>query len=105
MADLNAQIGNRTNPMKTATAKVGLELRNERGDTLVECATSRNYKIMNTMFQKKARRRWAWKNPNDVTKTDIDYILTNRPDITTDVTVINQVNIGCDHRMVMNNIK
>ena len=36
---------------------------------------------------------------------EIDYILTNRPDIVTDVTVINQVNIGSDHRMAMSNIK
>ena len=53
---------------------------------------------MNTMFQKKARRRWTWKSPNGVSKTEIDYLLTNRPDIVTDVTVINQVNIGSDHR-------
>ena len=60
---------------------------------------------MNTMFQKEAGRRWTWKSPNGVTKTDIDYILTNRPDIVTDVTVINQVNFGSDHRMVISNIK
>ena len=40
-----------------------------------------------------------------VTKTKIDYILTNRPYIVTDVTVISQVNIGSDHRLVMSNIK
>ena len=44
-------------------------------------------------------------DPNGLTKTEIDYILTNRPDIVTDVTVINQVNIGSDHRLVMSNIK
>ena len=33
-------------------------------------------------------------NPNGVTKTEIDYILTDRPDIVTDITVINQVNIA-----------
>ena len=42
---------------------------------------------------------------NGVTKTEIYYILTNKPDIVTDVTVINKVNIGSDNRMVMNNIK
>ena len=60
---------------------------------------------MNIMFQKKAGRRWTWKSPNDVTKTDIGYLLTNKPDIVTDVTVINQVNIGSDHKLVMSNIK
>jgi len=59
MGDFNAQIGKRTNPMEKATCKYGLELRNERGDTLVEWATSRKYKLMNTMFQKKAGRRWT----------------------------------------------
>ena len=29
----------------------------------------------------------------DVEKTEIDYILTNRPYVVTDVTVINQFNI------------
>ena len=91
--------------METATGKFGLELRNERGDTLVEWATSRQNKIMNTMFQKKAGGRWTWKSPNGVTKTDIDYILTNRPDIVTDVTVVNQVNIGNHHRLIVSNIK
>ena len=46
-----------------------------------------------------------WKSRNGVTKTEIDYILTNRPHIVTDVTVINQVNFGSDHRLVMSNIK
>ena len=53
MADFNAQIEKRTNPV---------EVRHERSDTLVEWATSRKYKIMNTMFQKKAGRRWTWKS-------------------------------------------
>ena len=42
MGDFNAQIGKRTNPTETATGKFWLELINERGDTLVEWATSRN---------------------------------------------------------------
>ena len=101
MGDFNAQIGKRTNPMETATGKFGLELRNE----LVEWATSIKHKIRNIVFQRKAGRRWAWKTPNGVTKPEIDYILTNRPDIVTDVTLINQVNIGSDHRLVMSNNK
>ena len=104
MGDINAQIGKRTNPMETATGKFGLGLRNERGDTLVELETSRKYKNMNTMFQKKAGRGWAWKSPNGVMKTEIDYILTNRPDIVTDLTVINQVNVKLDIEVERNTI-
>ena len=48
---------------------------------------------------------WMWESPNGVTKPEIDYILTNKPDIVTDVTVSNKVNIGSDHRTVMSNIK
>ena len=62
MRDFNAQIKKRTNPMEMTTGKFGLESRNERGDSLVEWATSRKYKTMNTMFQKKAGRRWTWKS-------------------------------------------
>ena len=77
-----------------------------RNETFAEWATSRKYKIMNTMlFQKKAWRIWVWKSPNSVTMTEIDYILTNRSHIVTDVTGINQVNTGSDRRLVMSNIK
>ena len=77
MGDFNAQIRKRTN----GNGKGQIWAR-----ILVEWATSRKYKIMNTMVQKKAGRRWTWKSPNGVTKTEINYILTNRPDIVTDVT-------------------
>ena len=43
--------------------------------------------------------------PKGVTKTEIDYILTNKPDFVTCVIVINQVNIVCDHIMIMSNFK
>ena len=56
-------------------------------------------------MQKKVGRRWTWKSPNGVKKNEIDDILTNRPDIVIDITFINQVNIGNDHRLVMSNIK
>ena len=54
---------------------------------------------------KKAGKRWTWKSPNGVTNADINYILTNRPDIVTYITVvINQLNIRSDQRMVMTKI-
>ena len=63
--------------------------------------TSRKYKIKNAMFQKKTRKRWTWKSLNGITKTEIDYILTNTPYIVTNITIINQGNIGSDHRLVV----
>ena len=96
MGDFNDQIGKRTNPMEMATGKFGLELRNKRGDTLLEWATSRKHKIMNDMSQKKAGRRWTWKSRNGVMKTEIDYILTNRPDTITDIITKSTLEVTTD---------
>ena len=104
MGDFNAKVGGQTNKSERATGCFGLGQRNERGDTLVEWATSKNFKIMNTKFQKKAGRRWTWRSPDGNTKNEIDYIMTDKPSMVTDVTVINRVNIGSDHRMVTGSI-
>ena len=54
MGDVNAKVGEQTNTSERATGCFGLGQRNERGDPLVEWATSKNFKLMNTQFQKKA---------------------------------------------------
>jgi len=43
----------------TETGKFGLEMKNERDDTLVEWAISRKYKIIYTVFQKKTERKYG----------------------------------------------
>ncbi len=104
MGDFNAKVGGQTNTSARATGSFGLGQRNERGDALAEWATSRNFKIMNTPFQKKAGRRWTWRSPDGNTINEIDYIMTDKPSMVTDVTVMNRVNIGSDHSMVMGSI-
>ena len=104
MGDFNAKVGGQTNTSEKATGCFGLGQRNERGDTLVEWATSNNFKIMNTQFQKKAGRRWTWRSPDGHTRNEIDYIMTDKPSMVNDVTVFNRINIGSDHRMVMGSI-
>ena len=105
MWDFNAKVGEQTNTSERATGCFGLGQRNERGDTLVEWATSKNFKIMNTQFQKKAGRRWTWRSPDGNTNTnEIDYIMTDKPSMVIDLTVINRVNIGSYHMMVMGSI-
>ena len=42
----------------------------------------------------------GWKHSNE-----IDYIITDKPSMVTDVTVINRVDIGSDHRMVMGSVR
>ena len=95
------KVGGQTNTSERATRCFVLGQRNERGDTLVEWATSNNFKIMTTQFQKKAGRRWTWRSPDGNTKNKIDYIMTDKPSMVIDVTVLNRVNIGSDHMMVM----
>ena len=60
---------------------------------------------MNTLFQKKIERRWIWRSPDGKTKNEIEYIMTDNPNMITDVRVINRINIGSDHRMLMSNIR
>ena len=104
MGDFNAKVGGQTNTSERATGCLGLGQLNERGDTFVEWATSKNFKIVNTQFHKKAGTRWTWRSPDGNTKNEIDYIMTDKPSMVTDVTVINRVNIGSDHRTVIGSI-
>ena len=60
---------------------------------------------MNTLFQKKIERRWTWRSPDGKTNNEINYIMTDKPSMITDVRVINRINIGSDHRMLMSNIR
>ena len=59
---------------------------------------------MNTLLQKKTERRWTWRSQDGKTKNEIDYIMTGKPNMITDVRVIIRINIGSDHRMLMSNI-
>ena len=60
---------------------------------------------MYTKFQKKAGRIWTWRSPDGNTNNEIDYIMTDKPSMVTDVIVMNSVNIGSDHMVVMGYIK
>ena len=104
MGDVNAKVGGQTNTSERATGCFGLGQRNERRDTLVEWGTSNNFKVMNTPFQKKAGRSWTWRSPDGNNKHEIDYIMTNKPSMDTDVTVINRINIESDHRMAIGSV-
>ena len=59
---------------------------------------------MNTQFQKKAERRWTRRSPGGHTKKEIDYLMTDKLSMVTDVTVINRINIGSDHMKIMGSI-
>lgn len=90
MGDFNVKV----NPDNIQSRrKCGLGIANERVETLL------NY-CMNTFFEKPLYRRWTWRSPDDITKNEIDYIITNKKYIVSDVTVSNRLDMGSDHRPV-----
>ena len=52
----------------------------------------------------KAERRWTWRSPDGHTQNEIDYIMSDKQSMVTDVIVINRINIGSDLRMVMGSV-
>ncbi|XP_072016969.1 uncharacterized protein [Amphiura filiformis] len=105
IGDFNAKVGLGQDGEEDVMGKFGLGTRNDRGDKLIEFAISNKLKIMNTFFKKSASRRWTWRSPNGKTKNEIDFILTNKPNIIHDVKVLNKVNTGSDHRMLLCKMK
>ena len=99
MGDFNAKFG-LGDPAKSCIGHYGLGTRNTRGDSLINFAESHQLKIMNTFFKKRLHRWWPWISPNGVTRNEIGYILTDKPQTFTDVSVINSFNTGSDHRMI-----
>ena len=99
MGDFNAKVGP-GEIRETCTRLYGIGTRYRRGDILVEFAEQHKLKIMNTFFKKRLNRRWTWISPNGAMKKEIDYIMTDRPDIFLDLSVINSINTGSDHRMI-----
>ena len=95
MGDFNAKVG-LEDPAKSCIGPYGLGARNTRGDSLINFAESHQLKIMNTFFKKRLHRRWTWISPNGITRNEIDYILTDKPQTFTDVSVINSFNTGSE---------
>lgn len=54
---------------------------------------------MNTFF-KKAEQDGRAKKPDGRTKNQIDFMITDKKQIVTDVTVLNRLSVENDHRMV-----
>jgi len=100
MGDFNAKLGGREEPEEEKIGSFGLGKRNERGQTLMNFLEQQKLYAMNTFYKKKVNRKWTWISPNKEHKNEIDYILSNNKRIFKDVSVINYVGAGSDHRMV-----
>jgi hypothetical protein len=104
MGDFNAKIGKPKQEEYLIMGKHGYGKRNERGQKLVDFALEHNLTIINTCFKKKENRRWTWISPNGLYKNEIDYILSNQPNLFQDITTLN-LNYPSDHRPIRAKIK
>ena len=89
IGDFNAKIGIASEHAAVfkGIGKWGTRGINKRGFRLLEFADANELSITNTMFEKRTIRRWTWISPDKNTKNEIDFILTNRPQIITNFEV------------------
>jgi endonuclease/exonuclease/phosphatase family metal-dependent hydrolase len=100
MGDFNAKIGSRNQGEENVMGKFGFGTRNERGQRLIEFALGSKLFIANSKFKKNINRKWTWRNPDGTIKNEIDFIMSTDQSIIQDVSIINKVNTGSDHRLV-----
>ena len=67
---------------------------------IINFAQCNSLKKINTLYKKQTNRRWTWVSPNGETKNEIDYILSNKPSLFTNASVINQFNTENGHRLL-----
>src|SRR5271163_2190989 len=100
IGDFNAKIGSRKTGEDNIMGISGIGERNERGERLIEFATSRKLYIANRKYHRKTGRKWTWKSPDGSVKNEIDFIMTSKSNTIKDLTVLNRVKIGSDHRLI-----
>ncbi|XP_037298305.1 craniofacial development protein 2-like [Manduca sexta] len=73
--------------------------RNLKGQRLADFLEKQGLFAMNSFFQKPPHRKWTWLSPDGSTRNEIDCILSTNRRMFSDVSVINRVKTGSDHRM------
>lgn len=70
LGGLNASVGE-------MTERFGRN-RNEKGQILIEFCRRNKLGIANTLFKQNKRRRYTWKDPGDIRRMQIDYIMVKQ---------------------------
>ncbi|XP_072938827.1 uncharacterized protein [Epargyreus clarus] len=99
MGDFNAKLGVQYGD-ESKVGPFGFGHRNHRGHLLANFLEKEGFYMMNSFFKKKPQRKWTWMSPDGTTKNEIDFILADKRHIFNDVSVINRLKTGSDHRMV-----
>lgn len=100
IGDFNAKVGKKEEETETCIGDFGIDDRNERGHMLINYLESEHLYVMNTFFKKRRSRKWTWSSPGGRTKNEIDFIVSSHKHIVQDVSVLNSINTGSDHRLV-----
>ncbi|CAG4949690.1 unnamed protein product [Parnassius apollo] len=87
MGDFNAKLGTRKNG-ELKVGKFGIGQRNLRGQQLADFMEKEGLFMMNSFFQKRPQRKGTWSSPDGSTKNEIDFIMTSRRQLFSDVSVI-----------------
>ncbi|CAH2092288.1 unnamed protein product [Euphydryas editha] len=99
MGDFNAKIGQPRKDEYLIMKTHGYGERNQRGQMLIDFALEHKLAILNTFFYKKSKQRWTWRSPNGKHKNELDYILSNHPNLCQNIEVLN-VKFPSDHRPI-----
>lgn len=98
MGDLSAKVGN--DPEYPTAGKYGLGERNERGGRLIEFCKGKNLVMTNAFFQHHSRNIYTWKDPGDLTRNQVDFIIIINEryrNVVTSVKTYPGADIGSDH--------
>lgn len=100
IGDFNAKIGHPQAHEHLILGQYGYGTRNQRGERLLQYANEYKLSIMNTYFKKKQSQRWTWSSPDNKIRNEVDFILSNKPELITNIEVLNKVNFPSDHRLI-----
>lgn len=100
MGDFNGQLGKRRLNEDKVLGRYTSGKRNDNGQRLIHFALENNLNIMNSYYNKKINRKWTWVSPNGMIRNEIDYIVTNRPRLFSNIEVVNKFNYNTDHRLL-----
>ena len=76
IVDWNAKVGSQETP--GITGKLGLGMRNEAGQRLIEFCQENALVIANTLFQQHKRRLYTWTSPDSQHQNQTDCILCSQ---------------------------
>ena len=108
MGDLNGHLGTET--VEDIVGSFGIGERNPEGELLIDFCRRNNMSIMNTYFKHQESHTYTWYRYNNQTgtydqKSQIDFIISSKKSLLTDVKAIPSISLDADHRLLRGTLK